>query len=149
VLSTYAAIDAAGTAPGQLTVGEMRSDFGAERVRETTRVYGLLGPRTETDRLRDYNRWFGEAGFDGVAVPFLAGEGAAEIVSAYRELPVSGWHVHGFELQSDVVPVLDELRSSSGRANAIVRSADGALHGCWVESPREQFEVWRGAVAAL
>ncbi len=144
-LLTYAALDSGGgTAPGQLTIDELRSTFRAERIGESTRVYGLLGPHAESDRLREYNGWFANDGFDGVAVPFPAHADAAEIVSAYRELPVSGWHVHGLDLQTDVVRVLDEVRSPNGRVNAVVRSADGALRGSWVESPREQYEVWRG-----
>jgi 3-dehydroquinate dehydratase type I len=143
-LLTYAAYSAdSGTAPGQLTIGEMRSTYGVERIGAATRVFGLLGPHTESDRLRDYNGWFADDRVDAVAVPFLAQAAAAEIVAAYRELPVSGWHVHGQALQADIVRALDTVHSSNGRVNAVVRSSDGALHGSWVESPREQYTVWR------
>jgi len=142
---TFAALDEGrGTAPGQLTAREMRETFCVERLRPTTRVYGLLGPHAETDRLREYNAWFVSDGFDGVAVPFVADADAAGIVSAFRELPVSGWHVHGAELQAGVVAALDEVRSAKGKVNAVVRRADGGLVGHWVESPREQYELWRG-----
>ncbi len=145
-LLTYAALDDdVGTAPGQLTVAEMRDVYCAGRIGSGTRVYGLLGPHDETERVREYNAWFARDGVDGVAVPFVASGRAAGVVSAYRELPVSGWHVHGQSLQQDVVAELDELRSGNGRANAIVRTAAGALRGAWVESPLEQYELWASA----
>ena len=82
-LLTYAALEAGGgTAPGQITAGEMRSVYRVERLRPTTRVYALLGPHVEADRLTEYNAWFAEDGYDRVAVPFIASEQAAAIVSA-------------------------------------------------------------------
>jgi 3-dehydroquinate dehydratase/shikimate dehydrogenase len=142
---TYAALDqGGGTAPGQLTAREMRETYCVERLRPATRVFGLLGPHAEAERLREYNAWFVGDGFDGVAVPFVADADAGRIVSAFRELPVSGWHIHGAELQAGVVAALDEVRSAQGKVNAVVRRGDGALVGHWVESPREQYDLWRG-----
>jgi hypothetical protein len=43
-----------------------------------------------------------------------------------------------------VATAVDEVRTARGKVNAIVRRADGALVGEWVESPREQYELWRG-----
>ena len=54
----------------------------------------------------------------------------------------------GGKLQGDVVGALDDLgpvAARQGKANAIVRQPDGALVGHWVESPREQYELWRAA----
>jgi 3-dehydroquinate dehydratase type I len=145
-LLTYAALgQATSTAPGQLTLDEMRQTYQVGRLRPTTRVYGLLGPHAEPHRLAEYNAWFGTDGWDGVAVPFVASAEAAGIVAAFRELPVSGWHIHGAELQAEVVPTLDDLAPSAARqnkVNGIVRDAEGGLIGHWVESPREQYEVW-------
>jgi 3-dehydroquinate dehydratase type I len=142
---TYAALDqGTGTAPGQLTARDMRETYCVARLRPATRVYGLLGPHTERERLRDYNAWFVSEEFDGVAVPFVADADADGIVTAFRELPVSGWHIHGAELQAGVLAALDEVRSGQARVNAVVRRGDGALVGHWVESPREQYELWRG-----
>jgi 3-dehydroquinate dehydratase/shikimate dehydrogenase len=143
---TYAALDeGGGTAPGQLTAREMRETYGVRRLGPRTRVYGLLGPHSDAARLEEYNRWFTEDGWDGVAVPFLASADASKIVSAFRELPVDGWHVHGANLQSDVLHAVDEATpkaAAQGRANGLVRRTDGALVGHWVESPREQYELW-------
>jgi 3-dehydroquinate dehydratase type I len=145
-LLTYAALgQSTATAPGQLTLDEMRQTYQVERLRPTTRVYGLLGPHAEGQRLGEYNAWFGEDGWDGVAVPFVASANAAGIVSAFRELPVSGWHIHGADLQAEVVSTLDDLAPSASRqnkVNGIVRDPEGGLVGHWVESPREQYKVW-------
>jgi 3-dehydroquinate dehydratase/shikimate dehydrogenase len=143
---TYAALgEGTGTAPGQLTLRDMREVYRASRVRETTRVFGLLGPHAEAERIAEYNAWFVEDDFDGVAVPFTADRDAARIVTAYRELSVSGWHIHGEDLQRDVRAALDDLApkaAQQGKVNAIVRATDGALVGHWVESPREQYVLW-------
>ena len=145
-LLTYAALeDGTGTAPGQISIRDMREVYGAQRIGSNTRVYGLLGPHLERDRLREYNAWFASDSVDAVAVPVIASSDAAALVSGFRALPVSGWHVHGSELQHDLVRALDDLgpvARRQGKANAIVRSADGALVGHWVESPREQYELW-------
>src|SRR5579859_1565317 len=146
-LLTYAAAgDAVATAPGQLTLDDMRQTYHVERLRPSTRVYGLLGPHAEPARLSEYNAWFVRDGGDGVAVPFTAGSNAAGIISAFRELPVSGWHIHGGDLQAEVVSIFDELAPSAAhqnKVNGIARRPDGSLVGHWVESPREQYDVWR------
>jgi 3-dehydroquinate dehydratase/shikimate dehydrogenase len=148
-LLTYAALETGGgTAPGQLSLDDMRQTYRAERIGPGTRVYGLLGPHAEAERLAQYNTWFADDRFDGVAVPFLALSDAPRIVEAYRELPVSGWHVHGADLQKRIVAALDELDAKArrhGKVNGVVRRGDGGLVGHWVESPREQYAVWRSA----
>jgi 3-dehydroquinate dehydratase type I len=145
-LLTYAALEAdVGTAPGQLTADDMRRTYRVRRLQPTTRVYGLLGGHIERERLAEYNTWLAADGLDGVVVPFVAHADAAGIVAAYRELPVSGWHVHGLDLQRDVVQVMDELTpAAAGQAkvNAIVARSEGGLLGDWVESPRAQYELW-------
>lgn len=145
-LLTYAALgQTTSTAPGQLSLHEMRQTYQVERLRSSTQVFGLLGPHTEPARLAEYNAWFVRDGGDGVAVPVVAEANAAAIVAAFRELPVSGWHIHGSALQSTVISAVDELAPSAARqnkVNGIVRRRDGGLEGHWVESPREQFELW-------
>ena len=148
-LLTYATLGSGTpTAPGQLTAHEMREVYRAERLTEQTAVFGLLGPHLETDRLTEYNAWFARDQVAAVAVPIVATNDAPGIVSAFGELPVKGWHIHGEELQTTVGQALDELASSAcrqGKVNAIVRCADGSLVGEWVESPAEQYALWRSA----
>jgi 3-dehydroquinate dehydratase / shikimate dehydrogenase len=146
---TYASLDAGlGTAPGQISVTDMREVYRASKIGSETRAFGLLGPHVEGDRLREYNAWFDTDTLDAVAVPFVADSDAAGIVEAFRDLPVSGWHIHAGDLQRDVVRVLDSMDATAARqakVNAVVRRDDGALIGHWVESPREQYELWRSA----
>jgi 3-dehydroquinate dehydratase / shikimate dehydrogenase len=146
-LLTYASLDReTGTAAGQITLDEMRNTYRAERLQPASRVYGLLGPHAEADRLAEYNAWFAEDGRGAVAVPFTADADADGVIGAFRELPVDGWHIHGQDLQCDVVRAVDELSAKArqqGKVNALVRRAHGALFGDWVESPREQYELWR------
>jgi 3-dehydroquinate dehydratase / shikimate dehydrogenase len=147
---TYAMLGhASSTAPGQLSAREMRETYRVERLRSSTRVFGLLGPHAEGERLAEYNAWFAHDGFDAVSVPFKADADPAGIISAFRELPVSGWHIHGSDLQAEVPQALDDLAATAarhGKVNGVVRSQDGGLVGHWVESPREQYEVWRSVV---
>jgi len=149
-LLTYATLGSgAPTAPGQLTAREMRDLYQAHRLGQQTRVFGLLGAHLETERLTEYNAWFARDGLDAVAVPCVASADAPGIVAAYRELPVSGWHLHGEELQTTVGQALDELAPSAcrqGKVNAIVEQGDESLAGHWVESPAEQYELWRAAL---
>jgi 3-dehydroquinate dehydratase / shikimate dehydrogenase len=144
---TYAMLgQASATAPGQLTAREMRETYRVERLRPSTRVFGLLGPHAEGPRLSEYNAWFVQDNLDAVSVPFKADTDAPGIVSAFRELPVSGWHIHGFDLQTAVLQALDDLAPTAAKqnkVNGIVRRHDGSLVGHWVESPREQYDVWR------
>jgi 3-dehydroquinate dehydratase / shikimate dehydrogenase len=145
-LLTYAAPDSLvpGTAPGQISLSHMRDVYHADRLGPDTAVYGLLGPHLEPERAAEYNAWFASAGVDGVAVSFPAASDAAAVLHAYRELPVSGWHIHGEPLQHAALAALDDLDAKAraqNKVNAVVARAS-ALCGTWVESPREQFEFW-------
>jgi shikimate 5-dehydrogenase len=100
--------------------------------------------------LTEYNAWFEADAFDGVAVPVQVEPSAdsAGIVDAFRRLPMSGWHVHGVELQTGLGQALDEIGPKAcrqGKVNGVVMLADGRLIGEWVESPREQYELWTSA----
>ncbi len=148
-LLTYAALnEATSTAPGQLTLDEMRQTYYVEHLGPKTRVFGLLGAHREPARLAEYNGWFVRDAYPGVAVPCGATSDAAGLISAFRELPVSGWHIHGAALQTEAVAAVDDLAPTAARqhkVNGIVRRADGGLVGHWIESPREQYEVWQAA----
>lgn len=143
---TYAALGE-GTAPGQVAVHEMREAYGARRLGPGTAAYGILAPRLAHVLAARHNRWLAAAGVDAVAVPFLAADDAPGIVSAFRDLPMAGWHVHGAALQETVGQALDTLDGSAcraGKVNAIVAEGDGALRGAWVESPEAQHTLWTG-----
>lgn len=140
-----------GTAPGQVPLVEMRTAYHATRLGGRTAAYGLLAGHVEREQAARYNRWFAAAGLDAVAVPFPATEDSdsAAIVAAFRELPISGWHIHGAQLQETVGQGLDALEPSAcrqGKVNAIALQ-DNALVGAWVESPEAQFQLWTSRAA--
>jgi 3-dehydroquinate dehydratase / shikimate dehydrogenase len=145
---TYAAAPGLeGTAPGQVSLADLRSVYHASRLGPATAVFGLLGPHVEHDRLSEYNTWFVEAGIDAVGVAFPASAEAAGILEAFRWLPVSGWHIHGEALQRQAVAALDHLTPKAqhqAKVNSVVLQSS-ALVGDWVESPAEQFANWRSA----
>jgi 3-dehydroquinate dehydratase / shikimate dehydrogenase len=147
---TYAMLETgSATAPGQLSARQMRELFRADTLSRSTRVYGLMGPHAEIERLTEYNGWFASDAVDAVAVPVLTHDDAPRVVDAFRALPMNGWHVHGEDLQTTVGQALEELASSAcraGKVNAIVADDAQRLVGHWVESPREQYAVWLGAI---
>lgn len=140
----------AGTAPGQVKVGDMRGVYHADRVGPSTRVFGLLDARADHALAGQYNDWFGQAGLDAVAIPFplAPGDDAGDVIEAYRELPVSGWHVHGAAGQAGLrssVRDVDMAARTAGKVNGVLVLEDGqTLRGTWVESPAEQFFAWTG-----
>ena len=120
---------------------------------DTRASSGCSGHTPSRERLRRVQRLVRRAtACDGVAVPFLADDDAPGIVAAFRELPVSGWHVHGAELQTDGRPGAGRSRierRAPGQGQRHRRApADGALVGHWVESPAEQYDLWRSAMSS-
>jgi len=131
-------------APGQLPIADMLTVYRSRDLGPETAAFGLLSPHEERAMAARYNSWFSDSGVDAVAAPFVAREDSADIVSAFRELPIAGWHIHGAGLQETVGQALDDLTPRAcrqGKVNAIV-ARDSVLLGDWVESPEEQFIQW-------
>jgi 3-dehydroquinate dehydratase / shikimate dehydrogenase len=150
---TYAALDgAAPTAPGQIGISELRSVYHADRIGAETATYGLLGSQIDARLAGRYNAWFAEAGVDALAVPFVSSADTADqVVSAYRRLPVAGWHIADEAAQRQVVRALDVVRGEArqqGRVNAVALR-DQLLVGDWVQAPEAQLELWTGRSARL
>lgn len=140
----------AGTAPGQVKVGDMRDVYHAARLGPGTRVFGLLDVRADHALAGQYNDWFARAGLDALAVPIplAPGDAVGDVIQAYRELPVSGWHVHGSAWQASLGSSLEDLDPAAlarRKVNGVLVREDGrTLRGTWVESPAEQFFAWTG-----
>lgn len=143
---TYATLGSgARVAPGQLPIREMREVYRVDRLGTDTRVIGLLGPTVDSDLADRHNAAFAAASLDAVAVPFVVGSDVAEVVRAFRELPVAGWQVSGDEPQASIGATLDDLGQGArrtGRVNTILARGDGALVGDWLDSPDEQHAAW-------
>lgn len=150
-LLTYAALeDGGGTAPGQVTLRELRETYRADRLGARTAVFGVLGARPEPTWVVRANAWLAAAGLDAVGVPILAGADPAGVVQAFRALPVAGWAVQDPETQETVGQALDEIAPSacrSGRVNTILAVAGGGLVGAWAGSAEEQLDQWADALA--
>jgi 3-dehydroquinate dehydratase/shikimate dehydrogenase len=144
---TYTTLGSGETvAPGQLPIADMVAVYQAGRLSPETAVYGLLGPHVDNDVAAKLNRLLAEAGVGAVAVPFPATRDAGEIVTAFRDLPVAGWHVSGAALQEDVARTLacvSPRARSLGKVNSVTLR-DGQLLGDWVAGVAEQLDVWIG-----
>lgn len=70
--ATYASLDGqAGTAPGQITLRDMHSRFRWDRIRGSSRVFGVIGDPVEHSLSPLlFNRWFTETDADAVYVPW-------------------------------------------------------------------------------
>jgi len=69
--ATYAAADtASATAPGQLTVEQMRGDYRFAAIGPDTKVYGVIGdPVGHSMSPLIFNRWFARHGVDAIYLP--------------------------------------------------------------------------------
>jgi 3-dehydroquinate dehydratase/shikimate dehydrogenase len=77
--------DASGTAPGQVTIEQMKRLYRWDAIGENTRVYGVVGqPIAHTMSPAIHNAAFDATGFDGVYVPLLV-EASYEAFKAFME----------------------------------------------------------------
>jgi 3-dehydroquinate dehydratase / shikimate dehydrogenase len=74
---TFAALKADyGTAPGQVTIGEMKNLYRWDAIGAETKVFGVIGsPIMHSMSPAIHNAAFSEIGFDGVYLPLLVNEG--------------------------------------------------------------------------
>lgn len=65
-----AAVAAAATAPGQITLGAMRALYRVRAIGQGARLIGLLAPDANTSPLiEEGNRWLAQTGMDAVLLP--------------------------------------------------------------------------------
>ena len=146
-LLTFAAVDhCQSIAPGQLPIDEMRDGFNAKRIGPSTLVFGVLAPTRESLLLRRFNAWFLGHDVDAVAVPFVAGGDAVSILTALRDIPVSGWHIPDRSLQRDLAGSLSDITPEARRRGLVnsVTVSSGRLQGSWLVSSSDQVEAWAG-----
>ena len=129
-LLTYAApAGGSGTAPGQLTVRDLRETYAADRLRPARASTACSVRMSKAERAAEYNALV-RARTASTPSPSRSSShaDAPTIVDSFRELPVAGWHVHGVELQSTVGQALDDLDGAAcrqGKVNAIVADPKG------------------------
>ena len=129
---TYASVErGAESAPGQITIDEMKDLYRHDSLGPDTRMYGVMGnPVAHSASPAIMNAAFAEIGFDGVYVPLRVQEVAA-CVEAFRPLPFHGYSVT-IPHKRSIMACLDEvdpLAARVGAVNTVVRTEDGRLAG--------------------
>jgi 3-dehydroquinate dehydratase/shikimate dehydrogenase len=135
---TYASLDVeAATAPGQLSVSELREIYRLEKIDRHTQIFGLVGqPVSHSLSPRMHNAAFADAGINGVYIPFETSDIRAFIKQMIhprtRELD---WNVLGLSVTAphkfSVLGHLDSIDPAAlaiGAVNTIVIEGD-TLHG--------------------
>jgi 3-dehydroquinate dehydratase/shikimate dehydrogenase len=126
----YAAVTSA-TAPGQLTVVEMRGTYRVDRLDRRARIYGVIGdPIGHSLSPRMHNAAFVARRVNAVFLPFLVHE-LADFIRARADFGVSGFAVT-LPHKQRILRYLDEcdpLAAQIGAVNTVVVSGSGKLYG--------------------
>jgi 3-dehydroquinate dehydratase/shikimate dehydrogenase len=140
---TYASLTSgAGTAPGQISIDEMKRLYRWDAIGFETKVYGVVAsPVAHSMSPAVHNAAFERVGFDGVYLPMLV-EGSYESFKAFMEsfLAFAPLHLRGLSitiphkqnalryLQSKGAEV-EDLAQRIGAVNTIVIDEDQSLRG--------------------
>jgi 3-dehydroquinate dehydratase / shikimate dehydrogenase len=126
----YGAV-ASSTAPGQLSVAEMRDLYRADRLDRRTRVYGVVGdPIAHSLSPQMHNAAFVARRVNAVFLPFLVRD-LAEFLATRGEFGVSGFAVTLPHKQKILryLDGCDPLAAQIGAANTVVVRGAGKLYG--------------------
>lgn len=131
-LFTFASISAAEqTAPGQLSLRELRGTYRAESIDAATQVYGVAGdPVSHSLSPAMMNLAFRRENVNGVYLPLRAKE-IEDLIGCIREIPIRGVSVtmpHK-EAITAYLENADDLVKKTGACNTVVRGQDGKLYG--------------------
>ncbi|MHC4718203.1 MAG: type I 3-dehydroquinate dehydratase, partial [Planctomycetota bacterium] len=136
---TFASLEAgAESAPGQLTVEELRSLYRWDDIGPETAVYGVIGcPLAHSMSPAVHNRAFEAAGVDAVYVPLRIEPGAesfARFLDAVRESPWLGLRGVSVTIPHKqnalgAADRVDELSRRIGAVNTLQVDPDGSLRG--------------------
>jgi 3-dehydroquinate dehydratase/shikimate dehydrogenase len=127
----YAAV-AEATAPGQVSLIEMKCLYRAHKLTRRTQVYGVIGdPVGHSLSPLLHNTGFVARRVDAVYLPFLVRE-LRDFLQAVPELEIRGFSVTLPHKQS-ILRHLDDcepLAAEIGAVNTVVVRRDGSLYGC-------------------
>ena len=123
------------TAPGQVSLWELKHLYRAHELNRQTRVYGVIGnPVGHTLSPLMHNTAFVARGVNSVYVPFLVKD-LREFFNSLKAVPEFG--VRGFSVtlphKKSILRHLDDsepLAAEIGAVNTVVVRADGSLYGC-------------------
>ena len=126
----YAAADQA-TAPGQLSVDDMRGIYRAEKLDRRTRVYGVIGnPISHSLSPLMHNAAFASRHVNAVLLPFLVDD-LKDFLAALPKLGVKGFAVTIPHKQAIIAHLdgCDPLAAKIGAVNTVVVRGNGSLYG--------------------
>lgn len=134
--ATYCATEGgSATAPGQLTLAEMRRVYRVHQIGPATRVFGVIGdPVRQSLGPTLHNGWFAALGIDAVYLPLLVSSSPGVLArfldgcSARSWLDVQGLSVtvpHKVGAMAWVGDGADESSRAIGAVNTLVRGQNG------------------------
>jgi 3-dehydroquinate dehydratase/shikimate dehydrogenase len=120
------------TAPGQLTLAEMKNLYRADKLTKKTRVYGVIGdPVAHSLSPLMHNLAFQKRKLDAVYLPFLVRD-LKDFLAAVRPLNIAGFSVT-LPHKEAILEHLDDcdpLAARIGAVNTVVVRGGGKLYGC-------------------
>lgn len=120
------------TAPGQLTLDEMKHLYRADQLNRKTRVYGVIGdPVSHSLSPLMHNLAFHQKKINAVYLPFLVRD-LRDFLRAVKPLGVAGFSVT-LPHKENILRHLDDcdpLAAAIGAANTVVVRGSGKLYGC-------------------
>jgi len=126
----YAAVDEK-TAPGQLTLREMKHLYRADELSRTSRVYGVIGnPVSHSLSPLLHNTGFIARRMNAVYLPFLV-TGLPDFLAAIRPLHIRGFSVT-LPFKEKILRHLDDcdpLAAQIGAVNTVIVRGNGQLYG--------------------
>jgi 3-dehydroquinate dehydratase/shikimate dehydrogenase len=120
------------TAPGQVSLDEMKHLYRAHALTRRTRVYGVIGdPIRHSLSPLLHNTGFAARRVDAVYLPFLVQQ-LGDFLAAVPEFGVRGFSVTLPHKQSILrhLKECEPLAAQIGAVNTVVVGSDGSLHGC-------------------
>lgn len=119
------------TAPGQLTLDEMKNLYRADKLNRKTRVYGVIGdPVSHSLSPLMHNLAFQHKKINAVYLPFLVRD-LKDFLRAIKPLGIAGFSVT-LPYKEKILRFLDDcdpLAAAIGAVNTVVVRGNGKLHG--------------------
>jgi len=119
------------TAPGQVTVQELRGTYRIDQVDAATKVYGVVGdPIAHSLSPAIMNAALRRENVNGVFLALHA-KSLKDLLACVREIPIHGLAIT-MPYKEEIVEYLDNsdpFTAKTGACNTVVRSQDGKLYG--------------------
>ena len=134
---TYASLDDDyGTAPGQISIGDMHGIYHAKSIDASTRFFGLVTPSLDSSLIETFNTLLARHEINAVCIPLPTSDPGIELLRALIPHGFAGFHVHGpgQETLRRHLTATDDINSLS--------VVNGQLISGHVSSPEDQIKHW-------